>query len=429
MTPPPGSFANGEHRPEGPMAPSGGEPGGGVRTIGIVTVARSDYGISLPLLRRIQADPELRLHLIVAGMHLSPEFGLTSRAIEGDGFAIGDRVEMLLSSDSPEGIAKSMGLGTLGFAQAYARCRPDLLLVLGDRFEMHAAALAALPFKIPVAHIHGGELTEGAMDDALRHCITKLSHLHFVATDAYGQRVIQMGEEPWRVIVSGAPSLDNLRSMKLLDRQELEVRFGVRLNGSPLLVTFHPVTLEYEHTEWHVTELLEALRTVELPIVFTLPNADTHGRIIIRMIDGFVREHPRAQLVENFGPQGYFSLMACAAAMVGNSSSGIVEAPSLGLPVVNVGTRQQGRLKADNVIDVGYRREEIARGLARALDPAFRAALRGVPNPYGDGHAAEVIVNRLKETSLDERLIRKRFVDAPFNPAAAGCATVEADDR
>jgi len=208
-----------------------------VRTIGVITTSRADYGIYLPILRRIQADPELELHLMVTGMHLSPEFGSTVTSIEGDGFEIGERVEMLISSDTPEGIAKSMGLGTIGFSQAYARFRPDILVVLGDRFEMHAAALAALPFKIPVAHIHGGELTQGAMDDALRHSITKLSHLHFTATEDSRTRLLQMGEEPWRVIVSGAPGLDSLRSVKLLDRRELEDKFDLHLDSNPILVT------------------------------------------------------------------------------------------------------------------------------------------------------------------------------------------------
>jgi UDP-N-acetylglucosamine 2-epimerase (non-hydrolysing)/GDP/UDP-N,N'-diacetylbacillosamine 2-epimerase (hydrolysing) len=384
-----------------------------VRTIGVVTVARSDYGIYLPVLRRIQSDPDLRLHLIVAGMHLSPEFGLTVRTIEADGFKIGERVEMLLSSDTPEGIAKSMGLGTIGFAQAYARFRPDILLVLGDRCEMHAATVAALPFKIPVAHIHGGEITEGAIDDALRHSITKLSHLHFVATEGYRSRVLQMGEEAWRVIVSGAPSLDNLHSIKLLNRQELEAHTGLRLDSNPLLVTYHPVTLEYERTEWQVQELLEALRECSLPVVLTMPNADTNGRVIARLLGEFVRSYPQVQMAENLGTQGYFSLLVYAAAMVGNSSSGIIEAPSFGLPVVNIGTRQQGRTRARNVIDVGYSRDDIIKGIRKALDPEFRASVGGLPNPYGDGHASDVIVKRLKNVPLEHQLISKRFVDMP----------------
>jgi len=385
-----------------------------MRTISVVTVARSDYGIYLPLLRRIQADPDLWLYLIVAGMHLSPEFGLTVKAIEADGFEIGERVEMLLSSDTPVGIAKSMGLGTIGFAQAYARFRPDILVVLGDRFEMHAAALAALPFKIPVAHIHGGETTQGVIDDALRHSMTKLSHLHFVSTQEYARRVIQLGEEPWRVIVSGAPSLDNLRVVRLLTREELAVRFGLHLDETPfLLVTFHPVTLEYEQTEWQVTELLAALEACGLPVVFTMPNADTSGRTIAHMIGEFIATHSSAQAVDNLGTQGYFSMIALAAAMVGNSSSGIIEAPSFKLPVVNIGTRQHGRVRAANVTDVGYERAEIVEGIRTAVQPEFRESLRELVNPYGSGQASDKIVERLKEVVLNDRLVTKRFCDVP----------------
>jgi len=388
-----------------------------VRTIGVITTSRADYGIFLPILQRIQADPELQLHLMVTGMHLSAEFGLTVREIEADGIEISERVEMLLSSDTPEGIAKSMGLGTMGFAQTYARFRPDILVVLGDRFEMHAAALAALPFKIPVAHIHGGELTQGAMDDALRHSITKLSHLHFVAAEDYRRRLLQMGEEPWRVIVSGAPSLDNLHDIKLLDRREVEEQFDLHLGSNPLLVTYHPVTLENEDTVWQVEKLLEALPEFNLSVVFTAPNADTNGQVITRMIEEFLGNNPKAQMVKNFGTQGYFSLMEHAAAMVGNSSSGIIEAPSFGLPVVNIGTRQQGRMRGKNVIDVGYGRDEIIEGIKKALAPEFRENFCRLPNPYGDGHASEQIVNHLKGVSLDHSLINKRFVDMPVCPA------------
>ena len=382
-----------------------------MRIIGVVTVARSDYGIYLPLLRKIQADPDLRLHLIVAGMHLSPEFGLTVKAIEADGFEIGERVEMLLSSDTPEGIAKSMGLGTIGFAQAYACFRPDILVVLGDRFEMHAAALAALPFKIPVAHIHGGEVTQGAIDDALRHSMTKLSHLHFVSTQEYARRVMQLGEEPWRVVACGALSLDNLHDVHLLSRKELADKFGVSLEDKFLLVTYHPVTLEYEQTEWQIGELLAGLDECGLPVLFTMPNADTSGRAISQRIKEFVTAHPSSQVVDNLGTQGYFSMMALATAMVGNSSSGIVEAAPFKLPVVNIGTRQQGRVRSANVIDVGYNGNEILDGIQRALLREFAASLAQMTNPFGDSRAAERIVRTLKQVDLDDRLLIKRFVD------------------
>lgn len=384
------------------------------RTIGVVTVGRSDYSIYLPILHKIQEDLDLQLHLIVSGMHLSAEFGLTVEAIEADGFQIGDRVEMLLSSDTPEGIAKSMGLAMIGFAQAYTRSRPDILVVLGDRFEMHAVALAALPFKIPVAHIHGGEITRGAIDDALRHSITKLSHLHFVSTEEAARRVRQMGEEPWRIVISGAPALDNIGSIKLLTREELAEYIGVPLDKPTLLVTFHSVTLEYEQTYWQFGELLAALDTCGMRVVFTMPNADTNGRVITRMIQEFAKYNPSAKLVANLGTQAYFSLMACAVAMVGNSSSGVLEAPSFKLPVVNIGTRQQGRTKPKNVIDVGYERDGIVNGIRRAISSQFRLSLHDLVNPYGNGHASEVIIKYLKQVVLDDRLLVKNFVDEPM---------------
>jgi UDP-hydrolysing UDP-N-acetyl-D-glucosamine 2-epimerase len=367
-------------------------------------------------LRAIDADPDLDLRVIVSGMHLAPEFGRTVNFVEQDGFEVHDRIEMLLASDTPEGIAKSMGLGIIGYAQAFSRSKPDMLLVLGDRFEMYAAAVAALAFVIPVAHIHGGELTVGAIDDALRHSMTKLSHLHFVTTETYARRVIQMGEEPWRVTVSGAPSLDNLRYMGFLSAADLETKFGLSLAQAPLLVTFHPVTLEFDRTEWQVSELLQALHHTRMPIVFTMPNADTGGHKIIRMIQEFVSTHDSVWLVDNLGTQAYFSVMALAAVMVGNSSSGIVEAASFRLPVVNIGSRQGGRVRAENVIDVGYESGDISRGISLALDPEFRNSLGDLANPYGDGYASERIVSRIKEVSLDSELLMKRFFDVDMDP-------------
>jgi UDP-hydrolysing UDP-N-acetyl-D-glucosamine 2-epimerase len=382
-----------------------------MRTIGVVTVARSDYGIYLPL----QQAPDLSLHLIVSGMHLSPEFGLTVRTIEKDGFEIADRVEMLLSSDTPEGIAKSIGLGVIGFAQAYSRFRPDILVVLGDRFEMCAAALAALPFKIPLAHIHGGELTQGAIDDALRHLMTKLSHLHFVSTQEYGRRVMQLGEEAWRVEVCGALSLDNLHSVRLLSRKELADEFELFLEDRFLLVTYHPVTLEYEQTEWQVRELVSSLDECGLQVLLTMANADTGGHLVNLMLEDFVRTHPSAQLVDNLGTQAYFSVMALATAMVGNSSSGIIEAGMFKLPVVNIGIRQKGRIRSINVIDVDYRSDEIVRGIKKAISDEFLVHLEQMTNPYGNGHAADHIVRVLRQVELNNRLLVKEFTDYPLN--------------
>jgi UDP-N-acetylglucosamine 2-epimerase (non-hydrolysing)/GDP/UDP-N,N'-diacetylbacillosamine 2-epimerase (hydrolysing) len=352
--------------------------------------------------------------LIVSGMHLAPEFGSTVMEIEADGFPIAAKVDMYVSSDRPGSIARAMGSGGIGFAGAYEHLTPDILIVLGDRFEMHAAAVAAVPFLIPIAHIAGGAITNGAIDDSFRHSITKLSSLHFVENALYARRVIQMGEEPWRVHVTGALGLDNLGEFKPLSVDDLNGRFGLALDpeNPPLLVTFHPVTREYGNTHQYVTELLAALETCGMPLVFTYPNADTGGRLIIEMIETFVRDHPQARAVPHLGTRAYFTLMAHARAMVGNSSSGIIEAASFRLPVVNIGTRQKGRLAPSNVFHVGYSRNEILGGIQQTTRLEFRELLRSLFNPYGDGRAAERMVEVLRTIDLrDVRLIQKEYYD------------------
>jgi len=276
---------------------------------------------------------------------------------------------------------------------------------------MHAAALAALPFKIPVAHISGGDVTEGAIDDALRHSMTKLSHLHFVSSAESAQRVMQMGEEPWRVFNCGELSLDNLATLQLLSREELQSEFCVRLPDRFLLVTYHPVTLEYEQTENQITQLLQAIESSALPAVFTMPNADTANRVIGDAIREFTARNSKACLVDNFGTRAYFSVMALATAMVGNSSSGIFEAASFKLPVVNIGTRQDGRLRPRNVIDCGYSSQEILAAIRRAISAEFRSSLADLTNPYGCGNASVQIAHRLKIVPLEDKLIRKRFAN------------------
>jgi UDP-hydrolysing UDP-N-acetyl-D-glucosamine 2-epimerase len=375
----------------------------------VVTVARSDYGIYKSILNTIRADKDLQLSLLVGGMHLSPEFGNTVTDIESDGFEIAAKIEMLLSSDSAEGVAKSIGIGVLGFAQAYADVRPDLLLLLGDRFEMFSAAVAALPYGFPIAHIHGGESTEGAMDEAIRHAITKMSHLHFASTEAYAKRIIQMGEEPWRVTVSGAPALDNFAKIPLMKKEALEERFGFSLKDPTLLITYHPVTSEPGNTAHHIEELLAALKESGFALIFTSPNADHQGRSILQKIQDFVPGQPRAWFVANLGQEGYFSLMGQVAAMVGNSSSGMIEAASFGLPVINIGSRQRGRVHGKNVLNVGYERKEISEGIRRATQPAFRQSLASMKNPYGEGQAAEQIVGKLKNVALNRELLVKLF--------------------
>jgi UDP-hydrolysing UDP-N-acetyl-D-glucosamine 2-epimerase len=379
-----------------------------VRTIAAVTGARSDYGGLVPVLRGISTDPSLRLKLFVTGSHLSPDFGLTGLDVERD-FEITERVEMLVASDTPEAISKSIGLAVIGFAQTYARHRPDLLLVIGDRFETLAAVTAALPFTIPIAHISGGEATEGAIDDAIRHALTKMSHLHFVSLEEYGRRVIQMGEEPWRVTVSGEPGLDNICTVSALSAAEVETLIGMPLEPAPLLVTFHPATLELGQTETQTTQLLAALDTVGMPIVFTAPNADTEGRIIATRIRDFVRKHANSRYVTNLGTSAYLSMMRQSAAMVGNSSSGIIEAASFELPVVNLGSRQRGRLSGKNVIHAELQADVIVRAIRLASSPDFRQGLRGLTNPYGDGKAAPRIIEVLKTVPLDRNLLIKTF--------------------
>jgi UDP-hydrolysing UDP-N-acetyl-D-glucosamine 2-epimerase len=376
-----------------------------MRTVGVVTTSRADYGILRPVLRAITSHPDLDLRLYVSGSHLAERHGLTVSEVEADGFPIAERLETLTGDDSPEGIAASMAQTTSAFGAAFARSRPDVLVVLGDRFEMHAAAVAALPFTLPLAHLHGGEVTEGAIDEALRHGLTKMSHLHFPATEAYADRIEQLGEERWRITVAGAPSLDNLRDVALLGREEL----GTDRNF--LLVTYHPVTLEPEHAGERAAAVLEALRDVDADLVITAPNADTGREAVLSRIEAFVASRPGAQLLVNAGTQRYFSLMAHAAAMVGNSSSGIIEAASFGLPVVNVGIRQRGRLRARNVIDAPEETGAIRAAVDEAMSRAFRTTLDGLVNPYGDGHAAERIVRRLAEVPLDGHLLHKHFRD------------------
>ena len=383
---------------------------GAAKRIGVVTVSRSDYGHLRPVLEALRRAPDLELLLLVAGMHLASEFGLTVRDIEADGFPISARVEMLGGGDTPEAVAAATGRGVAGFGEAFARLRPDVVVVLGDRFEMLAAAVAALPFALPVAHIHGGEVSEGAMDNQIRHAITKLAHLHFASAEPHARRIAAMGEEPWRIHTVGAPGLDRLATTEPLPRAALARELGLPEAGPWLLVTFHPVTLEYRDTAAHIDELLAALEKTDGFIVITYPNADTAGRLIIERIEEFAGRHPRrCRLAKSLGERLYLSLLRHADLMIGNSSSGLIEAPSFGLPVVNVGSRQRGRLRGANVIDVEPSREDILRGIEGAQALPFRVRARAAANPYGDGHAAPRIVEILRSVPIDVRLVQKRF--------------------
>jgi len=317
---------------------------------------------------------------------------------------------MTMSGDSREDVAAAIGTGIQQFACAYSQLRPDILLVLGDRYEMFAAAIAALPSRIPIAHIQGGELTLGAIDDAIRHSITKLSHIHFAATLEYARRIQQLGEESWRVHMTGSPAIDSILSLEPIPRAELEGEIGLDLSRT-LLITYHPVTLEDNDAE-KVSNILTAASASGHRLLFTYPNADSHNSEIIRRVKQFVDQTPSARLVSNLGHRKYHSIQRYVAAMVGNSSSGIIEAASFHLPVVNIGTRQWGRVRSANVIDVGYSNEEIGRGIETAVSPDFRRSIANMQNLYGDGRAAEKIVLVLKSVEIGQALVMKRFVDA-----------------
>jgi GDP/UDP-N,N'-diacetylbacillosamine 2-epimerase (hydrolysing) len=367
------------------------------------------------IIKEIEADPELELQLIVTGMHLSPEFGMTFHQIEESGIPITKKVEILLSSDTVVGISKSMGLGMISFAETFQELEPDIIVVLGDRFEIFSAAAAAMIARVPIAHIHGGEATEGLIDEPIRHSITKMSHLHFTATEAYRKRVIQLGESPDRVLNVGTPGLDNINKLELLSKTDFEVAIDLKLRSPSFIVTFHPVTLEEDTAEAQFTELLNALDTYsEASIIFTKPNADTDGRKIIHLIDNYVnRRSDRTIAFTSMGQLRYLSALKHVDVVLGNSSSGLVEAPSFGVPTVNIGDRQKGRIKARSVIDCHPTALDITQAIDKALSDEFRSSLNGMKNPYGEGGASELIVNHLKSANFSG-ILKKAFFNIPI---------------
>jgi GDP/UDP-N,N'-diacetylbacillosamine 2-epimerase (hydrolysing) len=382
------------------------------RRICVVTGSRADYGLLRWVMEGIRNAPDLELQLIVTGSHLAPEFGLTYREIEADGFRIDRKADILLSSDSSAGVAKSMGLGLIACGTALQELQPDLLLVLGDRFEIFAAAAAALVARIPVAHLHGGETSEGAFDEALRHSITKMSHLHFVAAEDYRRRVVQLGEHPDRVFLVGGLGVDGIHKVELLDRPALEAALGIRLGGKNLLVTFHPATLDGSASTDQMSELLAALdELTDVTLIFTLPNADTEGRALSAMIEHYVAERPNAHCFASLGQLRYLSCLRYVDGVVGNSSSGLTEAPSFRTATINIGDRQRGRLMAESVVNCAADRESIGAALRRIASADFRASLPGVRNPYGEGGASEKIVSILRTQSLDN-IVKKPFYDS-----------------
>lgn len=382
------------------------------RKICVVTGTRAEYGLLYWLLREIDNDPDLELQLVVTGAHLSPEFGLTYQAIENDGFTISEKVEMLLSSDTAVGITKSMGLATIGFADAFERLKPDILVLLGDRYEILSAAQAAMVAKIPIAHLHGGETTEGAIDEAIRHSITKMSHFHFVSAEPYKKRVIQLGEDPSRVHNFGALSIDNVKKLKLLEQDELEQSIGFKLGELSFLVTYHPVTLSVRKINESVNELLKALSYFDnANIIFTKPNADTHGRIISQMIEKYVeKQRSRMILVENLGLVRYLSALKYINVVIGNSSSGIVEAPLFYKPTVNIGDRQKGRLRLPSIIDCEEKEVDIINAIKLATSEEFLDKIRTQKFPYGNGTSSTKIKEYLKTVKL-KGILSKKFYD------------------
>jgi len=381
------------------------------RKICVVTGSRADYGLLRWVMQGIKDDPELNLQVIATGMHLSPKFGLTYKVIEEDGFRIDAKVEILSSSDSPVAIAESMALALAGSAKAFNELKPDLVVVLGDRFEIFAATTAALVAKIPVAHLHGGETTIGAFDEALRHSITKMSQLHFVAAEEYRTRVIQLGEDPRNVHLVGGVGIDSIKNLPLLGRIELEAQLGIELGKKSLLITFHPVTLDDESPMQQMKELLAALTHLhDTTLIFTMPNADTGGQLLIKMIEEFVGKNHNAKAFTSLGQLGYLSCIAHIDGVVGNSSSGLTEVPTFKKGTINVGDRQLGRLQATSVINCKPMEIDISRAIEKLYSPDFQSNLAVTKNPYGEGGASARVVKALKEASL-EGIVKKTFHD------------------
>jgi GDP/UDP-N,N'-diacetylbacillosamine 2-epimerase (hydrolysing) len=383
------------------------------RKVCVITGTRAEYGLLRWVMQGIKDAPELTLQVIATGMHLSPEFGLTYHEIEKDGFQIDRKVEMLTSSDTPVGVAKSMGLGLICFAEALDELKPDLIVVLGDRFEIFAVVSTAVVARIPVAHLHGGETTEGAFDEALRHSITKMSHLHFVAAQEYRQRVIQLGEQPDRVFLVGGLGIDNIKRLKLLNRAELEASIDFKLGHKNLLITFHPVTLENSTAMEQMAELLEVLAGLtDTQLIFTMPNADNDGRALIKMVQQFVAKHTNACAFTSLGQLRYLSCIAQVDGVVGNSSSGLAEVPSFKKGTINIGDRQRGRLQAASVINCEPTRKGIQAALKKLYTEDFQANLSHVQSPYGEGGASEQVVQAIKHCAL-EGIAKKSFYDLP----------------
>ena len=383
-----------------------------MKKICVITGSRAEYGLFYWLLKKIQKEKTLELQIICSGMHLSPEFGLTFKEIEKDGFKINKKVEMLLSADTPSSISKSTALGIIGFSDAYDDLNPDIVVVLGDRFETLSACIAATFARIPIAHFHGGESTEGLIDEPIRHSITKMSHLHFVATKEYLKRVVQMGEDPKTVFNIGGMGIDNIKKINLMKLEQLQKDLNFNFAKKNLLITFHPVTLEKSTASSQFKNLLKSLDCLkDTNFIFTKPNADTDGRIIIKLIDSFVEKNKHRSIsFINMGQHRFLSALKYVDAIVGNSSCGLLEAPSFKIATINIGDRQKGRIKAESVIDTRPHKSEISNAINNLYEESFQNKLKDVKNPYGEGGASKRAVEILKNSNFDN-LIFKKFYD------------------
>jgi len=379
------------------------------RKICVVTGTRAEYGLLRWLMDGINKSTKLDLQIVATGMHLSPEFGLTYQEIENDGFKIDRKIEMLVSSDSANGIVKSMGLGMIGFTDTLTELKPDLIVVLGDRYEIFTAVTTAMIFRTPVAHLQGGEATEGVIDESIRHSITKMSHLHFVAAEEYKKRVIQLGEQPDNVFLVGGLGIDNIIKLNLLERKDFEKSIDFKLGINNLLITFHPVTLEENTSAKQMNEILMALKELKhTHLIFTMPNADTDGRIIFKMIEDFVNNHPYAKSFTSLGQYRYLSCIKHVDGVIGNSSSGLIEVPTFKKGTINIGDRQRGRIKAESVIDCKPTAKSVSDAIKKLYSSEFQQKLKTIQNPYGSGGASEAIVKTLENISL-KTILKKKF--------------------
>ncbi|CAH2211895.1 UDP-N-acetylglucosamine 2-epimerase [Tepidibacter aestuarii] len=380
----------------------------------VITGTRAEYGLLKPLIDKIDKDSELELQLIVTGMHLSPEFGFTYNEIQTDGYKIDEKIEILLSSDTNVGISKSMGLAMISFAECYERLKPDMIVVLGDRYEIFCAASCAMISRIPISHLHGGEVTEGVVDEAIRHSISKMSYIHFTSTQEYRNRVIQLGECPDRVFNVGAIGIENIKNMNLLSKEDLQKSIGFKFGEKTILVTFHPVTLEKFSSRKQFQNLLDAIDEMKnLKVIFTKANSDTNGRIINKIIDEYVNKNKeKAIAFISLGQLRYLSAMKYVDAVVGNSSSGIIEAPSFKVPTVNIGDRQKGRIQAKSVINCKPSKKDILNSFEKAFSREFKNEIKFTKNPYGDGKVSNKIMKEIKRYLFDDLInIKKPFYD------------------